>query len=87
MYIGEDYDDRSMQISIIGNQSTAIVSIPVTDDRLAEGLETFSGKLEVVSQSQNLSSVSIIRIEIIDDEGIKFHQASKLDYMMIINSP
>ena len=39
------------------------------NDHLAEGLETFGGMLEVVSQEQNLSFASIIHIEIVDDEG------------------
>ena len=70
--VGSDYKDISEQISLIGNQSTASVSIPITNDHLAEGLETFSGLLEVASQSLNFSSVSTIQIEIIDDEGKDF---------------
>ena len=69
MNTGEDYLELVMQIPIIGNQSTALISIPIVNDNLAEGLETFGGMLEVVSQSQNLSFISIIHIEIIDDEG------------------
>ena len=70
--IGSDYKEISEQISLIGNQSTATVSIPITNDHLAEGLETFSGLLEVESQTLNLSSVSMIQIEIIDDESKDF---------------
>ena len=66
---GEDYLELALQIPITGNQSTAVISIPIMNDYLAEGLETFGGMLEVMSQSQNLSFVSIIHIEIIDNEG------------------
>ena len=66
---GEDYLALSMQISVTGNQSAAVLSIPIVSDHLAEGLEIFGGMLEVVSQEQNLSFVSIIHIEIVDDEG------------------
>lgn len=70
--VGEDYLGLTLQIPIIGNHSTvATISIPISNDYLAEGLEIFSGMLEVVSQTQNLSFVSIIHIEIIDDEGKK----------------
>ena len=66
---GEDYEYTSREVSLIGNQSIAVVSIPIINDDLAEGAETFGGVLEVTSQSLNLSSVSTIQIEIIDDEG------------------
>ena len=69
MHTGEDYLTLSLQIPVTGNQSTAMLSIMIVDDHLAEGLETFGGMLEVVSQEQNLSFVSIIHIEILDDEG------------------
>lgn len=69
---GSDYKDISEQISLIGNQSTATISISITNDDLAEGLEMFGGLLEVASQTLNLSSVSTVRIEIIDDEGKYF---------------
>ena len=69
MHTGEDYLALSLQIPVTGNQSTAVLSIRIVDDHLAEGLETFGGMLEVVSQEQNLSFVSIIHIEIVDDEG------------------
>ena len=69
---GADYEGISMSVDLTGNQSTAVISIPILDDTLAEGYETFSGKLQVESQSLNLSFVSIIYIEIIDNEGIDF---------------
>jgi hypothetical protein len=69
LYIGEDYSALSLQIPVTGNQSTAVLSIPIVNDHLAEGLETFGGMLEVVSQVQNLSFVSIIHVEIVDNEG------------------
>ena len=69
MHTGEDYLALSLQIPVTGNQSTAVLSIRIVDDHLAEGLETFGGMLEVVSQEQNLSFVSTIHIEIVDDEG------------------
>lgn len=62
-----------LQIPITGNQSTAEISIPIIDDNLAEGLETIGGALEVVSHSQNLSFVSMIHIEIVDNEGKQYH--------------
>ena len=58
-----------MRIPIIGNQSTTQISIPIVNDNLAEGLEALGGMLQVVSQSQNLSFIAIIHIEIIYDEG------------------
>ena len=66
---GEDYEYTSREVSLVGNQSIAIVNIPIINDDLAEGAETFGGVLEVTSQSLNLSSVSTIQIEIIDNEG------------------
>ena len=66
---GIDYEAVSMPIDLTGNQSTAVISIPILDDILAEGYEIIGGRLEVVSQSLNLSFTSIIKIEIIDDEG------------------
>ena len=60
-----------MTLDLIGNQTDDII-IPILDDMLAEGYETFGGKLQVESQSLNLSYFeSEIRIEIIDNEGIK----------------
>ena len=59
----------SMPVDLTGNQSKAVISIFIVDDTLAEGYETFGGKLEVMSQSLNLSFVSNITIEIIDNEG------------------
>ena len=58
------------RISIVGNQSKAEISIPIVNDVLAEGLESFDGRLQVVSWSQP-SFESTIHIEIIDDEGIR----------------
>ena len=66
---GIDYEAVSMPVDLTGNQSTAVISIPILDDILAEGYEIIGGRLEVVSQSLNLSFTSIIKIEIIDDEG------------------
>ena len=66
---GKDYEQISIQLSLAGNQSTAVINIPIINDDLAEGLEIIGGMLQVVSPSSSLSSVSIIHIEIIDDEG------------------
>lgn len=77
-----------MQIPITSNQSTAVISIPIVNDNVAEGLETFGGMLEVVSQTQNLSFVSIIHIEIIDNEGkcrINHLAVSELATTLLIN--
>lgn len=67
---GEDYEEISLPISFSDNQSTVLISIPILDDMLAEGLETVGGILEVVSQSLNVSSVSRIEIQILDNEGM-----------------
>ena len=66
---GEDYEQTSIQCSLSGNQSTAVINIPIKNDSLAEGLETVQGMLQVVSPSNYSSSVSNIRIDIIDNEG------------------
>ena len=66
---GKDYEQISIQLSLVGNQSTAVINIPIINDDLAEGLEIIGGMLQVVSPPSSLSSVSIIHIEIIDDEG------------------
>ena len=58
-----------MQISLVGNQSFANVKIPIIDDELAEGAEGFGAELVVESTSRNMSSVSTIIIEIIDDDS------------------
>ena len=70
MIEGKDYEQISTQLSLAGNLSTAVINIPIINDDLAEGLEIIGGMLQVVSPPSSLSSVSIIRIEIIDDEGI-----------------
>ena len=66
---GEDYEQISVQLPLAGNQSTAVINIPIKNDSLAEGLETIRGMLQVVSPSNYSSSVSNISIEIIDNEG------------------
>ena len=66
---GEDYEQISIQCSLSGNQSTAVINIPIKNDSLAEGLETMQGMLQVVSPSGYSSSVSNISIDIIDNEG------------------
>ena len=67
---GKDYEQISTQLSLAGNQSIAVINIPIINDDLAEGLEIIGGMLQVVSQPSSLSSVVNINIEIIDDEGI-----------------
>ena len=66
---GEDYERISVQCSLSGNHSTTVINIPIKNDSLAEGLETMQGMLQVVSPSNYSSSVSNIRIDIIDNEG------------------
>ena len=70
MIEGKDYEQISTQLSLAGNLSTAVINIPIINDDLAEGLEIIDGMLQVISPPSSLSSVSIIHIEIIDDEGI-----------------
>ena len=72
-----------MTLDLIGNQTDDII-IPILDDMLAEGYETFGGKLQVESQSLNLSYFeSEIRIEIIDDEGIKADKLQVFKYCFL----
>ena len=67
---GKDYEEVSKLISIAGthNQTNVSISIPITNDDLAEGSETIGGRLEIISPPDN-SSEYTITIEIIDDEG------------------
>jgi hypothetical protein len=58
----------SKVISITGNDTT-VISIPIINDDLAEGLEIFGGRLEIITPP-NSSTASNISIEIIDDEGL-----------------
>ena len=81
--LGADFEAVSMPIDLTGNRSTAVISIPIVNDNLAEGYETFGGKLEVMSQSLNLSYFeSEIRIEIVDDEGsLTYCDSFLIDYL------
>ena len=54
-------------VKFIGNSITTTLEISIIDDDLAEGVETFIGKLVVSSPSGNFSTE--ITIEIIDNEG------------------
>lgn len=67
--LGKDYEQISKLLSISGNDTSTIISIPVLNDDLAEGLEIIGGKLEIISPPNN-STPSFISIEIIDNEGL-----------------
>ena len=54
---------------MISGNDTTVISVPVINDDVAEGLELFGGRLEIISPTNN-STASIISIEIIDDEGL-----------------
>ena len=62
-------------------QHSMIVDISIINDNLAEGVETFSGKLEVTGPNQNFSTA--IKIEIIDDQ----RKLSKTGYTCLVFSP
>ena len=59
-------------------QHSMIVDISIINDNLAEGVETFSGKLVVTDPNQNFSTA--IKIEIIDDE----RKLSKTGYTCLV---
>ena len=70
MFVDKDYRgvaENSLQIV-----DFTTISIPIVDDDLAEGVETFFGELVVRSSTQNFSV--IIAIEILDDEGLLYYR-------------
>ena len=67
---GKDYEQISRLISKSSfSNGTTVISIPIINDDLAEGLEHIGGRLEIINPPTN-STASTITIEIIDDEGM-----------------
>ena len=72
---GKDYEQISRLISISNfSNGTTVISIPIINDDLAEGLEHIGGRLQIISPPTN-SPASTITIEIIDDEGMCTYKA------------
>lgn len=67
LFQGVDYEGVLQKaVQFEEGRDSATVDIMIIDDSLAEGVETFSGKLVVSGPTQNFSTM--IMIEILDDE-------------------
>ncbi|MYA32414.1 MAG: hypothetical protein F4037_01600 [Gemmatimonadales bacterium] len=68
---GEDYTGRSGRISLVAGETTATISVPVTDDSDAEGDETLTLTLSNVRHANFANEADTLRATgtIEDDEG------------------
>ena len=56
--------------SRVGDGATACLTIPIVDDNLSEGNETFTVMLELRSMSVTLGNTITTTVTIIDDESM-----------------
>ena len=70
IHLGNDYEGYFQKSVPFAPNSSSTIEVKIIDDKLAEGVEIFFGELAVSGPTQNFSVM--IKIEILDDEGLHF---------------
>ena len=65
---GLDYQGFFKKPVYFGGNDSTIIEVPIIDDELAEGRESFYGELTVSGPTQNFTAT--VNISVLDDEGI-----------------
>ncbi|MGM9500767.1 beta strand repeat-containing protein [Desertifilum tharense IPPAS B-1220] len=66
---GQDYDNTPQTITFAANQTTATLTVPITDDDIFEGDETFTLSLANPSNNAVIGAQSTATVTIIDNDG------------------
>ncbi len=66
---GVDFAETSGTLAFAANETNKLITIPIVNDALAEGNETFSIGLSVVAGGATLGTISNALLTIIDDES------------------